>query len=583
MHHSSSFEPSILAGGRTTQSPTLTASGGDCIGPYFVLGLLGRGGLGLVLRVTRGPGHPELALKILRAGDAATPAERRTLQRELEASRRLFHPNLVPILDSGESEGRPWLVMPLMHGGSLSARLDQGNLPPHEAVRIVLAAARGVAHAHELGILHRDLKPANILLDENGEPHVTDFGLARFADAHTRYTMSGQLLGSVPYMAPEQASGHSHEATPATDVWAFGVILYELITGKRPFEGSTAEILDRVREVRYSPASSVEPTIPRPLDAIIRRCLQRSPQRRYANARELANDLERWLSGSPVSAVMAEPVATRWSASVGLGLLLILVMLAGGLLVHSPAVETVSEHPSQRVAPGNKIYLWTPGKGPIAHRFVFGEDISSFSPKRRPGVLGAVSATLMELLPADAQRGPYRLTLRCRQVVGGELTDIGLYCGYSSHGPADKQIHRFMQMTYQEPGHFMQSKNDQVVIASLHPRMLIERPGMKPLPIGGAGLPLKRPPVQGFRRNDPPVRLLELEVYPDRWVARFDGVAGKFTHKEAADSIHFYTEIQNLRGLPPVDLGPTQPAGLIVWGSTMEVYSVKYEPLATQP
>ncbi|MFQ3591949.1 MAG: serine/threonine-protein kinase [Gemmataceae bacterium] len=559
----------------------------DWIGPYEPVGLLGRGGQALVLRVRAHGTGPDLALKILHMGELVSSSERRSLSRELEASRRLHHPAIVPILDAGETQGRSWIVMPLIQQGSLAHRLEKGAMAPRQAVELLLQVANGVGHAHQAGVLHRDLKPSNILLDEFGRPQVSDFGLARFSDSHSKHTYTGQMLGSYPYMAPEQASGYSHEATPATDVWALGVILYELLTGQRPFEGTTAEVLEQIRKLRYRPLRKRDPSLPVELETIVTKCLQRSPKRRYPDANALASDLQSWLQGTPLSVQSTLPIWGSLSARASLPSLLLccllpawgLAWLASGseLAVPERRVQAMPVPHTQRTT------LWVPRLGPRQMVFAFGGDLVTIQPRRDPGVVSTFSAALMELLPAHEQRGPFRLTLRARQSVGGELSDVGLYAGYQVDGPKGSRVHRFVQCSFKEPGHYKVLDQRWPVQTTLHPRMVIERPGLKPLPVGGGGVEVSIPSPAEFDRNRPPWRQLILEVYHDHLQMEIDGKRTRMSTAQAVSEMAFLGQLhKQTAGLPRATISPTQAAGLVVWGATLEIESIVYEPLAPE-
>jgi serine/threonine-protein kinase len=234
------------AGTRTVQPcPVRT------LGQYEVHGELGKGGMGVVYRARQAKLNRVVALKTIRAGERAGLPELARFQAEAEAVARLDHPNIVPIYEVGEQEGQPWYSMKLFPGGNLAERLQAGPLPPRQAAKLLATVARAVHHAHQRGVLHRDLKPANVLLDEQGKPHVTDFGLARRlveAPAGAPRTDSHAIVGTAGYMAPEQASGRTRQLTTAADVHALGAILYECLTGKPPFQG--ANLLDTLRRLR---------------------------------------------------------------------------------------------------------------------------------------------------------------------------------------------------------------------------------------------------------------------------------------------------------------------------------------------
>src|SRR5262249_11026560 len=244
-----------------------------------------------------------VALKLIKDAEFASESDRLRFQNEAEAVAQLDHPQIVPIYEVGESRGRRYFSMKLIAGTSLDKHLADFMADPRAAARLVAVVAEAVQHAHERGILHRDLKPANILMDERGEPHVTDFGLAKRITADGALTLSGAILGTPQYMSPEQARGNKGPNTTATDVYGLGSILYALLTGRAPFTpGSLSEALDLVRLRPPEPPSRQNPRVPRDLEVICLKCLEKEPSRRYPGARALAEDLSRWLEGRPIAA-----------------------------------------------------------------------------------------------------------------------------------------------------------------------------------------------------------------------------------------------------------------------------------------
>jgi tetratricopeptide (TPR) repeat protein len=264
--------------------------------------------MGVVYRARDPRLNRVVALKMVLAAGHAGERERTRFRAEAEAVARLQHANVVQIYEVGEEAGRPFLALEFCPGGTLARRLSGNPQPPGEAARIVRALAGAMAAAHAAGVLHRDLKPANVLLTAEGEPKVTDFGLAKILDADSGQTRTGAVIGTPSYMAPEQAAGQSRDVGPAADVYALGAILYELLTGRPPFKGaSTSDTLEQVRSQDPVPPRRLQPRTPRDLETICLKCLEKEPARRYSTAAGLAEDLERFLDGRPIR---ARPIGT---------------------------------------------------------------------------------------------------------------------------------------------------------------------------------------------------------------------------------------------------------------------------------
>jgi serine/threonine protein kinase len=285
---------------------------------YELLGELGRGGMGVVYRARQLSLNRVVALKMIRDSAWASPDVLTRFRLEAEAIARMQHPNIVQIYEVGQQEGRPYLALEFVDGGSLARKLREGPLTVRQAAQLLETLARAIHAAHQRGIVHRDLKPGNILLaacgvgpgatPQAGEliPKITDFGIAKRLGDEASSTRTGAIMGTPSYMAPEQASGKSKEVGPAADIYALGAILYELLTGRPPFADDNS--LDTILKVVASePAAprSLQPKVPRDLETICLKCLRKEPHSRYATALELAEDLRAFLAGEPIRAAPA--------------------------------------------------------------------------------------------------------------------------------------------------------------------------------------------------------------------------------------------------------------------------------------
>jgi serine/threonine-protein kinase len=272
-------------------------------GDYELLEVIGRGGQGVVYRARQKSLNRTVALKVIGLGHWATDAHLKRFRREAEAAASLDHSGIVPIYEVGERDGSCYFSMKLVEGGQLDAVVKHEPMPIRRAVELIAKVARTVHYAHEHGILHRDIKPGNILLDAKGEPHLTDFGLARLIETESTVTRTMEVLGTPSYMAPEQAVGDNTRVTSVTDVYGLGAVLYQLLTGHPPFAAGTAfETVRLVLDTEPRQPRLWNPKIDRDLATICLKCLEKDPQRRYPSALTLAEDLERWLKHEPIRA-----------------------------------------------------------------------------------------------------------------------------------------------------------------------------------------------------------------------------------------------------------------------------------------
>jgi serine/threonine-protein kinase len=267
---------------------------------------IGQGATAVVYRARDRRLNRTVAVKVLRDGPGMSDVVRERFRREAQAAAGLAHPNVVTVFDAGEEEGRSFLVMELVEGRPLDALLKDPETPRAGLLPLLAKAARGVAAAHERGIVHRDLKPANILVTPSGEPKVGDFGLAHLVETRTELTRTGTALGTPLYMAPEQVEARAADISPRTDVYALGAILYEILAGRPPHEAqSLADLYARIVRQDPAPPRSIRPDVALDAQTIALKALEKEPSRRYADAREFADDLDRHLKGEPI---LARPV-----------------------------------------------------------------------------------------------------------------------------------------------------------------------------------------------------------------------------------------------------------------------------------
>lgn len=350
-------------------APPPSATGAaQCFGDYELIDQIGRGGMGIVYRARQVALNRPVALKMISAGEFATPMLIQRFRREAEAAANLHHPHIVPIHEIGELKGQYFYSMQLIEGDGLDKHIGPRGFSVDPAAtdarvstrarqekiaRILCQVAWAVDYAHQRGVLHRDLKPSNIILDRDGAPHLTDFGVAKvMSHDASNLTASGAIMGTPSYMAPEQAAGDSKRITVAADIYSLGAVLYTMLTGSPPFRGETpvATLRQVVEQEPKHPSTLVE-GIDSDLATIAMKCLEKEPQRRYSSASALAEDLERWTRREPIQ---ARSIGTgerfwRWCrrnpklAVLGSSVMLLLVFLAVGATVFALHVQSSND------------------------------------------------------------------------------------------------------------------------------------------------------------------------------------------------------------------------------------------------
>ncbi len=320
-------------------------------GDYELLEEVGRGGQGVVFRAWQKSLNRTVAVKVIGIGQLTTSTHLKRLRREAEAAAKLNHPGIVPVYEVGERDGTYYFSMRFVEGDCLDDVVSRGSISVRQAAELIAKVARTVNYAHEHGILHRDIKPGNILLDANGEPHLTDFGLARLVEHGSTVTGSLEVMGTPSYMAPEQAVGNNAAVSSATDVYGLGAVLYELLTGHPPFAGGTTyETIHLLLDSEPRQPRLWNRKVDRDLSAICLKCLEKGPRYRYSSALALAEDLERWLRHEPIRAKRSGffTRAQKWVQRnrIIASLILLSLVLAAGLSLMIWERESVRQIPA---------------------------------------------------------------------------------------------------------------------------------------------------------------------------------------------------------------------------------------------
>lgn len=425
-------------------------------GKFDLLEECGQGGMGVVYKAWDRQLKRTVALKMIRIADGATDEEeyRQRFHREAEAMARLSHANIISILEIGEHKGRAYFTMPFLSGGSLRQH-SHTALDRRQIVTLILKVARALECAHQAGVYHRDLKPGNVLFHEDGEPVVVDFGLAKLAEEEVELTQTGQVLGTPFYMAPEQTTSSSESIGAHTDVWALGVILYELLTGKRPFAAPDKQELFR-RICRSDPTTprKLASNLDRGLEAVVLKCLAKKPGERFATAGELADELERWTADQPLR-TRPESLPGRSRRWIRHHPVAALLTLQCALILLFAPVAFWFFHPDRprweleyQLARGGPAVLIGRTGGP------------SWLHRRTPADVTGIGAdkaywvqtwdvALVELLKNPGSRH-YRIKAEVQHVRGERLSEVGLYALHDHGQVGDVHVNSFVRVTFND-------------------------------------------------------------------------------------------------------------------------------------
>jgi serine/threonine-protein kinase len=472
-------ETTVLLGASSRAEATVAGS----FGKYRLVGKIGQGGMGVVFKAEDSLLGRTVALKMIRAGALASGDEVERFNREAKAIAQLRHTNIVQIYDFGEVGGQHYYTMELAEGGSLREQLGRFSATPRRAVGLLCQIARAVQHIHERDLLHRDLKPANILLGPDDQPRISDFGLARARVSDTELTGANVLLGTPAYMAPEQAGNQKDRIGPATDLWALGAILYEVLAGSKPFGGNEPdEILAAIRTQTPAPPRSLRPDLDRDLQTIILKCLEKEPARRYVSAGALADDLERWLRGDPILAkpspwyVRLPRAARRRRLSIAI-LLLVFTGPVAVWLISNRLGDDELHRIQSALAAGERVTLVGATGPPRWHRWLAPGTMGPLSQEGCFTVYAGVGLTsLLELVP-DGLPERFQFRAEVRQDSGLAEGQVGIFLGHVPYSIPKGTLHTFTRFCFaaRDPGnkdktkgYFMLVRFDPVHYSHIH-------------------------------------------------------------------------------------------------------------------
>jgi hypothetical protein len=436
---------------RTPQAAPKALGEVPIIPGYEILDRLKPGGQGTVYKARQLKLNRLVALKVLHPDTHAFACDIfARIQHEARAAAALNHPHIVQVYDFDVQAGQAYFTMEYVEGGSLADRLAAGPLSPAEAVRLIEHLARALHAVHEKGIVHRDLKPGNVLLSSAGELKVADFGLAKVLDADASQFPTGAIVGTLSYMAPEQAAGKSSEVGRAADVWALGAILYEALTKQRAFPTTNElDTLHRVRHIDPTPPRQLRPELPRDVETICLKCLEKDPRKRYPSALALAEDCAAFVAGEPIKARPRLWYERVWRAArrrVVVGLVALLALGIGGavLLLRDHAdPDRARQEAETTLAAGKRFVLKGNEPLPGPFRWVYG---GAGPPRALPNERGfcveTVGIGLLELV-ADSNTDHYQFSARVRHDQASADSLVGLYFGCRKQADAKFEFRRF--------------------------------------------------------------------------------------------------------------------------------------------
>lgn len=525
-------------------------------GRYALLEELAHGGMGIVYRARDPLFDQTVALKMIRGGFQPTPDDLIRFGQEARVGSRVKHPHIIPVYEIGCFEGQHYFTMKLVEGGSLNQHRQRFFADPRAATGLVAKVARAVHCAHQGGILHRDLKPANVLLDQDDEPLVADFGLAKVLDASTDLTHTGQVLGTPGYMAPEQAAGQPGAISVRTDVWSLGVILYELLCGQRPFPGrGRDEVIGQILSSDPPTLRTLRPELDPGLEAVVLKCLEKDPAQRYDSAGALADDLESWTAGRqprvrPPGVFARLATRARRHSLVLLGSSLVLALTAVLAIVlggPDPAeAERVRREAARRkefleplqrqLAEGQSVVLIGASGGPAWSVWSLVEEEAMQAVAQRDNLFEIDAwkgISLLELL-ADPQQERYRFRAEVQHSIaprtGGE---VGIYVGDSAHPTRAGVVHCFAALAFNDGADLGERPRNDV---RLRMHMSWREPsGRVPYHHMDLGVAMPFEPG-GIRDRARPWRPVSIEVTPDEirafWGEQLIGAAERNSGKK---------------------------------------------------